>query len=45
MKYHAKAVTNRLGLNHEVKILDINDIDSLIEKCSRKMTSLFCLAH
>lgn len=33
----AKAVTNRLGLNHEVKILDINDIDSLIEKCSRKI--------
>jgi Asparagine synthase (glutamine-hydrolyzing) len=33
----AKAVTNRLGLNHEVKILDINDIDSLIEECSRKI--------
>ncbi len=33
----AKDVTNRLGLNHEVKILDINDIDSLIEECSSKI--------
>jgi asparagine synthase (glutamine-hydrolysing) len=33
----AKDVTNRLGLNHEVKILDINDIDSLIEDCSSKI--------
>ena len=33
----AKDVTNKLGLNHEVKILDINDIGSLIEKCSSKI--------
>ena len=33
----AKDVTNRLDLTHEVKILDINDIDSLIKECSSKI--------
>jgi asparagine synthase (glutamine-hydrolysing) len=33
----AKDVTNKLGLNHEVKILDTIDIDSLIKECSSKI--------
>jgi asparagine synthase (glutamine-hydrolysing) len=33
----AKEVTDKLGLNHQVKILSVDDINFLIEKCSSKI--------